>query len=45
MSDDAAVAPTTIVTLPIITATIDGGKVAALAMKTTGAQLARRPTI
>ena len=39
MSDDAAVAPKTIVTLPIITATIDSGKVAALAMKTTGAQL------
>ena len=39
MSDDAAVAPKTIVTLPIITATISDGKVAALAMKTTGAQL------
>ncbi|MCD8163594.1 MAG: Ig-like domain-containing protein [Synergistaceae bacterium] len=39
MSDDAAVAPKTIVTLPIITATIDSGKVAALAVKTTGAQL------
>ena len=39
MSDNAAVAPKTIVTLPIITATIDSGKVAALAMKTTGAQL------
>ena len=39
MSDDAAVAPKTIVTLPVITAAISDGKVAALAMKTTGAQL------
>ena len=39
MSDNAAVAPKTLVPLPIITATIDSGKVAALAMKTTGAQL------
>ncbi|MCC8057476.1 Ig-like domain-containing protein [Cloacibacillus sp.] len=39
MSDDVAVAPKTIMTLPVIAAAIDSGKVAALAMKTTGAQL------
>ena len=39
ISDDATVDPQTIVTLPVITAAVESGKVAALAMKATGAQL------
>ena len=39
ISDDATVDPKTIVTLPVITAAVESGKVAALAMKATGKQL------
>ncbi|WP_303322804.1 Ig-like domain-containing protein [Cloacibacillus evryensis] len=39
ISDDATVDPQTIVTLPVITAAVESGKVAALAMKATGKQL------
>ena len=39
ISDDATVDPQTIVTLPVITAAVESGKIAALAMKATGAQL------
>ena len=39
ISDDATVTPKTIVTLPVITATVESSRVAALAVKATGAQL------